>query len=494
MSQSVDLRELKRKSVRGGLVTVVSQGLGIAIQLVSTVVLGRLLSPEDYGIMAMVMAVTAFAGLFRDLGLSAAAIQRQELSRGQQSNLFWLNVGVGTLLTVGLVVGSPWIAAFYHKAEVRDVISLVALNFLIGSLGTQCGVTLLRKLEFGKKAATEIAGSLLGLAVSIALALRGHSYWSLAWGGVVSAVVTTAALFLFSGFFPGLPSPRTGLREMLRFGASITTFEFINYFHRNLDNILVGRVCGTEALGLYSRAYSLLMLPINALRNPILSVGFPALSRLQYDPENFRTYYLQVVRMMALAAMPLTAFLLVSARPIVRLVLGEKWEPIIPIFSILAVVAFIQPMLTLWGMVVQSRGLGRRYVQMGILNTICSVAGFGVGLFWGPMGVAAGYAISTYLSVWPLLAWAYRGTAIRVGDFLGEIASPGVASLVAGACAAKALMGSSGMGWMPLGNLVAAGLVFFPAYLVVLCLLPGGKKDLAVIWGFFRSKGLARSG
>ena len=471
-----------------------SQGLAVAIQLVSTVVLGRLLSPEDYGIMAMVMAVTAFAGLFRDLGLSAAAIQRQELSRGQQSNLFWLNVAMGTLLTLGLVTGSSWVAAFYRKAEVRNVICLVAFNFVIGSLGTQSGVTLLRKLEFGKKAATEIAGSIVGLVVSIVLALRGHSYWSLAWGGVVSAVVTTTALFLFSGFFPSLPRPGTGLREMLKFGASITTFELINYFHRNLDNILVGRVCGTEALGLYSRAYSLLMLPINAMRNPILSVGFPAMSRLQYEPESFRNYYLQVVRLMALAAMPLTAFLFVSARPIVRLILGGKWEPICPIFSILAVVAFIQPMLTLWAMVVQSRGLGRRYVQMGILNTICSVAGFGVGLFWGPMGVAAGYAISTYLSVWPLLAWAYWGTAIRVGDFLGEIASPGVASLVAGACAAKALMGSSGMGWMPLGNLVAAGLVFFPAYLVVLCLLPGGKKDLAVIWGFFRSKGLARSG
>ena len=470
-----------------------TQGLSIAIQLTSTVVLGRLLSPEDYGIMAMVMAVTAFAGLFRDLGLSAAAIQRQELSPAQQTNLFWLNTAVGTLLTLSLLVAAPWVAAFYGKPEVRAVTMLVAGNFLIGSLGTQGGVLLLRRMQFGRKAVAEIAGSLVGLVVSIFLALRGLSYWSLAWGGVASAVVVTFLLFAVSGFRPGLPQPGQSMGEMMRFGANLTVFEFINYFHRNLDNLLIGRFCGPEPLGLYSRAYSLLMLPINTLRNPILSVGFPAMSRLQYDPENFRTYYLRVVHLMALASMPLTAFLFVATRPVVHLALGPKWDAICPIFAVLATVAFVQPMITLWAMVVQSRGQGRRYVQMGICNTLCSVAGFGAGLPWGPLGVATGYAVATYVSAVPLLRWAYQGTAIRLADFFREIAGPALASILAGFCAAAVIRILSDPTFLPIVRLTACGLAFVPAYLLFLRVIPGGKKDLGMIWGFVSARWIAKS-
>ena len=493
MSEAVDLQDLKRKSVRGGVVTMATQGLGIGIQLTSTVVLGRLLSPEDYGIMAMVMAVTAFAGLFRDLGLSAAAIQRQELSPAQQTNLFWLNTGVGALLTLALVVAAPWVAGFYGKPEVRSVAMLVAGNFLIGSLGTQGGVLLLRQMQFGKKAVAEIAGSVVGLAISILLALRGLSYWSLAWGGVASALVTTAALFLVSGFRPGLPQPGQRLEDMIRFGASFTVFDIINYFHRNLDNLLIGRFCGPEPLGLYSRAYSLLMLPINTLRNPILSVGFPAMSRLQYDPENFRAYYLRVVHLMALASMPLTAFLLVATRPVVDLVLGPKWDALCPIFAVLATVAFVQPMVTTWGMVVQSRGQGRRYVQMGICNTLVSVAGFGAGLPWGPLGVATGYSVATYVSAVPLLHWAYRGTAIRLEDFFREIAGPALASILAGFCAAAVIRILSDPTFLPAVRLAAGGAAFAPAYLLFLWVMPGGKTDLGTIWGFVSARWIAKS-
>ena len=486
--ERVDLQDLKRKSIRGGVVSVFSTGIAIVVQLASTVVLGRLLSPEEYGIMAMVMAVTAFAGLFRDFGLSSASIQQKELSQAQQSNLFWLNTAVGAVLTLGLMATSPLVAGFYGKPGVRDVSLLLSFNFLIGSLGTQCGVTLLRKLEFGKKAGAEIAGSIMGLAVSIVLALNGLGYWALAWGAVVSAMATTTFLFLVSGFRPGLPQQEKGMRAMLRFGISITTFDFINYFHRNVDNILVGRFCGTEALGYYSRAYSLLMLPITAIRNPILSVGFPAMSRLQNEPENFRAYYLRLVRLMALGAMPLTAFLFIGARPIVHLALGTKWDPICPIFALLAAVAFVQPVITLWAIVVQSRGLGKRYVQMGMFNACCSVVGFGIGLRWGPVGVAAGYVVATYLSAVPLLYLAYEGTALRLLDFFENIASPAIASFVASVLGALALSYASGVGLRSFWVLFASGVVFLPTYVVVLRLLPEGEKDLNVIWEFVQKK------
>ena len=167
------MADLKKKSVRGGMVTMVSQAASIGIQLTSTVVLARLLSPEDYGVIAMVMAVTSIAGLFRDLGLSSAAIQKKNLTRAQQSNLFWLNVVMGSLLTTIVAVGSPLVAWFYGKPELTAVTLALSASFLIGSIGTQHGAMLVRNMQFGRKAAATITGSVVSLVIAITLALNG---------------------------------------------------------------------------------------------------------------------------------------------------------------------------------------------------------------------------------------------------------------------------------------------------------------------------------
>lgn len=219
---ATDLADLKRKSVRGGLITFASQGASVVIQLTSTVVLARLLSPDDYGVMAMVLAVTAFAGLFRDLGLSAAAIQKQTLTNAQQSNLFWINVALGFTLTVLLAAASPLVAWFYGKPEVRWVTVALSASFLIGSLSAQSGALLVREMRFGRQAVAGICGALVTLAVAATLALQEFRYWSLVWGQLAVAVTTTALLFALSPFRPGLPSRGMGLKAMLKFGENIT--------------------------------------------------------------------------------------------------------------------------------------------------------------------------------------------------------------------------------------------------------------------------------
>jgi PST family polysaccharide transporter len=476
---AVDMADLKRKSVRGGSVTLIFQGISIAIQLTGTVILARLLSPADYGILAMVMAVTSFAGLFRDLGLSSAAIQKKDLTRAQQSNLFWLNVAMGTLLTILVAAGSPLVVWFYGKPELLWVTIALSGSFLIGSFGSQHGAMLVRNMQFGRQAVAGISGALVGLAVSVTLALQGWSYWALVWGNLSGAVVTTILLLVLSPFRPGWFTMGSGIRDMLKFGANVTAFDFINYFHRNLDNVLIGKFVGAGALGFYSRAYSLLMLPINSLRGPINAVGFPALSRLQDQPAAYRDYYRKVTHILALASMPFTAFLFVSAKEIIHLLLGPAWGGIMPIFAILALVAFVQPVLTLWGMVVLSRGMGRRYVHLGIFNTVCSAIGFVAGLPWGAVGVATGYAIVTYVTAIPILTWAFHGTPLRLRDFFAGTARPFAASvLAAGTCIAFSKQ------WIDLGivtQLAVSASVFGVLYLLVLRALPGGRGDFRLI-------------
>ena len=183
------LSGLKQKSVRGGKVMMGSQGITVAVQLVSTVILARILTPEDYGIFAMVTAITAFAGLFRDLGLSSAAIQKKGLTTGQQSNLFWLNVLMGAFLTVLIAGCAPLVARFYGRPDLVNVTLVLSLNFIIISLGTQHGAMLVRRMQFGRSSAAMIAGALATLGVSVFCGLQGYAYWSLVWGTLAGAVL-----------------------------------------------------------------------------------------------------------------------------------------------------------------------------------------------------------------------------------------------------------------------------------------------------------------
>ena len=186
---------------------------------------------------------------------------------------------------------------------------------------------------------------------------------------------------------------------MLGFGANVTAFSFVNYFSRNLDSILIGRFLGSESLGYYSRAYQLLMFPITAIREPVTAVAFPAMSQLRNHPEEYRQYYRDLVMLLSYMTMPIVAFLFVCSDSVIELALGEKWLPAAPIFSILAITAFIQTPYTLVGIVQLSLGRGKRYLQLGILSTIVTSGGFCIGLKWGPIGIAMAYAVSTYILI-----------------------------------------------------------------------------------------------
>ncbi len=473
-----DLQDLKRKSVRGGIVTMASQAISIAIQLASTVILARLLSPDDYGIIAMVMAITAFAGIFRDLGLSSAAVQKKDLTRAQQSNLFWLNVAMGTVLTAIVAAASPLVAWFYGQPELTLVTIALSFTFVIGSLGTQHGARLVREMQFGRRAVAAISGSIAGLITSVTLALQDFAYWALVWGLLSAGITTTVLLFILSPFRPALFSRNAGIREMLGFGANVTLFELVNYFHRNLDNVLIGKFWGTDALGLYSRAYQLLMFPITAIRGPINAVAFPAMSRLLNQPDAYRVYYRRVTHLLAFVSMPLTAFLFVASSPIIELLLGREWLGVAPLFSLLALTAFIQPVAGLRGMVLLSSGQSGRYAQWGILNAVCVSIAFIVGVQWGSIGVAIAYAVVNYTILYPSLLFVFKKTPLRSSDFFIPISGPAIASIVA-VFMSWAIVRADWIDQLCLVlKIVSLGGSFVVAYFICTVLLPSGWSDL----------------
>jgi O-antigen/teichoic acid export membrane protein len=468
--------DLKGRSVRGGAVTMTAQVAQFLLQTGSTVVLARLLTPHDYGLIAMVTAITAFAALFKNMGLSAATIQRAEINHHQISTLFWINVAVGFVLASILAGVAPIISWFYGEPRLTNITFVLASTFIFSGLTVQHDALLRRQMRFSAIAVIETGSMVIGIIIAIVLAWYGMRHWALVGLSVGTAICNAVLVWVFCGWRPCLPIRRAGVRSMLAFGGHITGFNIANYFSRNLDNVLIGRYFGSGVLGLYSRAYSIMMLPIDQIRVPLQSVATPALCHIQNDFVRYQKYYTKLISLIAFITMPLIVFLFVCGDQTVHLLLGNQWSGAAGIFKILAIAAFIQPVISPAGLVLVSLGQSKRYLKWGVFNSIITVASFIVGLPWGAVGVALSYAIVNYLLFFPCLWYCFRRSPMSIAAFMQAILRPMTASLCMGAAIFPAylfLQNQSDI--MVIGTCFVLGL---SAYLLVWVLIPGGIQTL----------------
>lgn len=421
---------LKGRSVRGGAATLAAQGVRFFLNMTSTVVLARLLTPEDFGLIAMVSAVTGFLMMFSDMGLPLATVQKENIDHAQISTLFWINLAFsfGTaLIIVGL---APVIAWFYHETRLIWITVAFAGASVMGGLTAQHQALLTRKMRFGILAISQISTMAVGILAAIVSARYGAGYWSLVIKELAGIFAGGVVVWVACRWHPSLPIRDSGIRSMLAFGRNLTGFNFLNYIARNADNVLIGRFWGSGQLGLYTKAYGLLMLPINQVTAPIAAVAIPALSRLQNDPEQYRRYYYRAISTIAYITMPIIAMLGALSSEIIRIVLGSQWTGSATIFKVLAFTALIQPVLNPVGWVYISLAQTNRQFQWALFSVPVTVASFIVGLRWGAYGVAVSYTIgSLCVSTVPCLWWAFRHSALSIGGWLKTIICPLIISL-----------------------------------------------------------------
>lgn len=417
--------DLKGRSVRGGALTLASQGARFFMRMGSAIVLARLLTPRDYGLIAMVTAVTGFVELFKDLGLSMATVQRERIEHAQISTLFWINValGVGVMLIVSAL--APGIAWFYGEPRLVWITLGLSSGFVFGGLTVQHQALLRRQMRFGALAMIQMLSMALGISVAIVAGWQGTGYWALVLMEVTSAMTTAVLVWVLCSWRPSLPVSRSGVGQMLAFGGHLTGFNLANYLARNLDNILIGWRWGSASLGLYSRAYGLLMLPLQQINAPLRAVAVPALSRLQNAPEKYRGYYLKLVSLITFVTVPLITFMMMMSEHLIRLVLGAQWDGASRIFAYLGFAGLVQPVTHTLGWVLISQGRPRHMFQMGLIGAALTVGSIVGGLPWGPTGVAICYAASCLLIKAPFQFWFVgREGAIRARDVYGALAYP----------------------------------------------------------------------
>ncbi len=472
--------DLKGHFVRGSAVTILGQVVRFAITTSSTIILARLLTPQDYGLVAMVTAVTGFMMIFKDLGLSTATIQKAQTNHQQISNLFWVNVVFSLVITAISAALAPAIAWFYNEPRLIWIGLALSSSFLFIGLGIQHQALLRRQMRFKEVVTRDIASTMIGAGLAIVLAWFGAVYWSLVAMQLGTAISGTIMLWIVCKWRPALPARRSGTRSMLHFGLGVTGFQMVNYFARNADSILLGRFFGADVLGLYSRAYSLFMLPITQIRTPLTAVALPALSRLQNEPDKCAKYFYKFNTMLSFITMPLMGFLFVCSENIIHLLLGDRWHGVNIIFKILAIAGFIQAVETTRGLIMLSSGLGKRYFNVGVFRSVFLVACFAIGLPWGARGVAAGFMIGDYLILFPSLWYSFRGTPVNISGFLRAVALPTITSLISTAAMylTYRLIYPVGNDFVIIGVCLLSGLIsFFGAWLII----PGGTVFLREI-------------
>ncbi|MEM6612813.1 MAG: lipopolysaccharide biosynthesis protein [Cyanobacteria bacterium P01_C01_bin.72] len=422
---------LKRRSVRGGAVTIAAQGSKFVIKLGSTAVLARLLLPEDYGLIGMATVVVGFVEYFKDLGLSAATIQQAEINEKQVSTLFWINVAVGCLVALVVALFAPLVAAIYQEPRLQAITLGLAVNFVFSGLTVQHQALLQRQMQFASLAQIEIMAILVGIGGAITSAYYGAGYWALVILQLLTVLANAIGVWSVCRWRPGLPSKNANIGSMLNFGRNLTGFNIINYFSRNLDNFLIGRVWGAQPLGLYAKAYQLVLLPITQINVPVNRVALPALSRLQNDPERYQKYYYRAILAITALGMPLVMFLGVAADQLILLLLGEQWLKIIPIFRWLIPAAFIGTFNMATGWVYQSLNRTDRQLRWGVFSSVVNVIIFATAIKWGALGVAAAYGVSRIIIVVPAILYCYGGTWLKWTDFIATIFLPAFASIAA---------------------------------------------------------------
>jgi len=415
---------------------------GLQLSRVTTaVLLARLLSPHDYGVAGMVLVASGLVLVFADLAFGSALIQREHLTEVDRSTIFWTNIAGGLLFTAAGVALSGPVADFYHEPAVKPLFAAFSVTFVVTALSATHSALLTREMNFRSLELRQLLSYLIGAVVGITLAARGAGAWAIVMQQIVIAAGSTILLSVFAPWRPKFLFSLTSLRSMAGFSGRLFVSRILFYLNRNVDNILVGRWLGSAALGFYSLAYNVMLLPFNQIASPIQDVLYPAFARMQDDPERIGRGWLRVNRVVAAISIPALVGLVIVSPDFVPLVLGRRWNPAVPVVQILCWVGLLQSLQRMNSSILAARDRTQALMRYSVVVLAVSVAAFVSGLHWGVVGVAAAYAISSTLVEPYYTLLTLRSLEMPIRTFLASLRGVVEASLLMTAAVLGARLG-----------------------------------------------------
>ncbi len=475
--------EFRRRAVRSAGVTVLSQGVVFGTQMVATVVLARLLTPADFGVVTMVTTFSLLVMSFGQNGYSEAIIQWKDLDSFLASNLFWINVSVGLLLTVVFAASGSLLARFYGDSRVTYVAACMSLTILLNSFSVVHLALLKRALLFPVTSSIDIFATIVSVAAMVFFAWRGWGYWALVAGAIVRPVTQSMGAWYVCRWMPSLPRRARGTASVAKYALNVYGRFSFNYITRNTDNLMVGWRFGSSALGFYKKAYDLFLLPANQLSAPVSDVVLSTLSRLERGSAQYKRYFLSGLSILAFVGMGAGAGLTLVGKDLIRLLLGLKWEASGQIFTLFGPGIGIMLIYNTSGLIHLSIGRADRWFRWVLVEFSVTGLLFLLGLHWGPAGIAAAWTASFWFLTIPAFWYAGKPIHFGVAPILATVWRYILASLLAG-CASVAVIqkipsllaapGALGA----LNRIVIISLLFLVLYIVSVILLHGGFEPI----------------
>ncbi len=435
---------LGARAVAGGRVVAITQFLRFGLQILGMIALSWLVSPADFGLVAVVVAVLGIADVLRDLGLSTAAVQAQSLSRQQASNLFWLNLAIGVAMAGGAVLAAPAISSVSGDPRLTGIAIALSTSIVLNAAQPQFQAQLLRELRFERVALTELASVGIGIMVGVLQAAAGAGYWAL----VGQVIAQSASLLLLrvaaSDFRPGRPRRGVEMRGLLTFGANLAGSQLLVYLSSNLDTIMMGMRYSAASVGQYRRASQLVSLPLAQLMTPLTSVAVAALSRCLGDSVRLWGYFRRAQIVTAYPATIALAVGALNAEWMVTLLFGTAWQATAGFIQILCIAGVLQ--ITSYPLYWAFLALGRTrdHFVLSMISRSILVASVAAGSLCGEFGVPIGYVVGVAIG-WPIGFWRLgRAEQRRLSELIAVPARAAAVALI-----------MIGAGW--LSSLLAGG-------------------------------------
>jgi len=474
---------LRRHALRSAGVTVLSGGIALTVQMVATIVLARLLAPRDFGLVTM---VTTFSLLLVNCGLNGmteAVIQCKNLDRRLASNLFWLNLVVGSLLTVGFCAGGRLLSTFYGEPTVASIAEGISASIFLTSTSVLHLALLKRAMRFSAVSGNDIVAKTTSVAVAILLGCRGWGYWALVLGACVYPLSVSVGAWVLFRWLPSLPSRHQGTGSMAKYAIHAYGRFSLNYLAANVDNLLVGRNFGAHALGFYKKSYDLFGLTASQTVSMTTGVAVSALSRVRDDPEKFKRNLLGALGAMAFLGMGLAADLTLIGKDLIRLLLGLGWDSAGRIFTYFAPGIGVMILYGTHGWIHLSLGRADRWLRWGFVEWMVTIALFLGLLHWGPEGIAAAWCLSFWILFIPAMYYAGKPIELGVWSVLSNIWRYIVASLFGGIgttwiCFHVLSLSSASTAGAAAHRVAFVSIVFLSVYFLAVVTLYGGVSPL----------------
>jgi PST family polysaccharide transporter len=459
--------ELKHSVRRSAVALAVAQLASQLISLTGVAILLRLLLPADYGLVGMILPLVTFLRIFATLGLNVATVQRPEIRPEETSSLFWLNVLLGCATAAVAAILAPSLGALYAQpeaaTELRDLTWALAGTSILAALGAQHQALMERQMRLGPLGAIRITAQLLAVVAAVASAFAGWGVWSLVVQQYVEFAFLAALSWWAEPWRPNLPGRGTRIGGHLRLGGYFAAASVMLYVADNLDRVLVGRLVGPEAVGLYSQAYNIMIKPVYVVITPLVALVLTSLSRAANQPETREQLVVAYYRLLAVLLMPAAVGLVVTGNDVMRLLGGDAWRDAGPMLAVLAIGMFGQALIIVGVPILAAADRGGRLLAAAVAVAVVLCASYLIGWYYGDqqgdpvLGVACGYAIAVIAVIAAPYTWfCLKSAGYSLGNVLSALLRPAWAALAMGV--AVWLAGN----WLPIASPLARLAVLIP--------------------------------